>query len=52
MTLLLYIDPASGALLLQALVALAGGIAAFFRKRIWGTIRRLFGRAPAEAPDA
>ncbi len=36
--LLAYIDPASGTLLLQALIAAAIGGIAFFRRSIWGFV--------------
>jgi hypothetical protein len=41
--LILYIDPVSGSLLLQSLVAGALGALAFWRKTILGFFTRLFG---------
>ena len=43
MTMLLaYIDPISGAFLLQLIVAGILGVGTFFRKRIFGSFKRLF----------
>jgi hypothetical protein len=39
----LYIDPVSGSLLLQSLVAGFLGAVAFWRKSIWAFFSRLFG---------
>lgn len=41
---LAYIDPMSGAVLLQLIFALVAGTAAFFRHTIFGGIKRMFGR--------
>jgi hypothetical protein len=40
---LAYIDPISGAFLLQLIVAGILGVGTFFRKRIFGSFKRLFG---------
>jgi hypothetical protein len=53
MDLLAYIDPGSGSLLLQALIAGLLAIPFFFRRTIGGAIDRLRGRKPeASASDA
>ncbi len=59
LTCLAYIDPMSGAIILQVILAGAVGCAAFFRRAIWAAVRRLSGRktrdesAPErDAPDA
>ncbi len=44
-----YIDPGTGAILLQAVVAGLVGAVAFFRKSIWRTVRRLTGRGAEPA---
>lgn len=41
--IVLYIDPVSGSLLLQSLVAGFLGAVAFWRKSIWAFFTRLFG---------
>jgi len=41
--IILYIDPVSGSLLLQSLVAGFLGAVAFWRKSIWAFFTRLFG---------
>jgi hypothetical protein len=53
-TMLAYIDPASGTLLLQALIAAGIGGIAFFRRSIWGFLSVFSGRSSAKdssAPD-
>ncbi|MBL7223438.1 MAG: hypothetical protein ISS72_06280 [Candidatus Brocadiae bacterium] len=50
-----YIDPMSGAIVLQLVIAGVIGVFAFFRHSIWGTIRMIFHIKPktdeaAEAP--
>ena len=40
---LAYIDPVSGSILIQAIVAAAAGSVAFFRKSIWSVFRRFSG---------
>ena len=47
--ILAYIDPASGTLLLQALVAAGIGAIAFFRRSIWRVLT-VFHRRPVEVP--
>ena len=58
-----YIDPMSGAIVLQLVIAGVIGAFAFFRRSIWGTLRMIFhmkpktdevteAPAPAEAPAA
>ena len=49
-----YIDPVSGSILLQLLIAGFVGIVGFFHRTIFGTIGRLFGRSPRadEARDS
>ena len=42
---LAYIDPVSGSILIQTLVAAVAGGAAFFRKSLWALFKR-----PAPAP--
>ena len=60
---LAYIDPMSGAIILQVIVAGVIGCGAFFRRSIMATIRKLFRRGDAptqpvedepvkEGPDA
>jgi len=41
-----YVDPMSGAIVLQLLIAGFVGTAAFFRRSIFGGIAKLFGRSP------
>ncbi|MEM9410621.1 MAG: hypothetical protein AAGA30_05880 [Planctomycetota bacterium] len=40
--MLAYIDPMSGAVVLQLIVAFIAAMGAFFRERIFGTIKKLF----------
>jgi hypothetical protein len=47
-----YIDPGSGALLLQALGAGAIGAIALFRQTIQGIASKLFGRGRAASSDS
>ena len=47
--LLAYIDPASGTLLLQALIAAGIGGIAFFRRSIWGFLTLFTRRRSAES---
>lgn len=42
LNLLAYIDPMSGAIVLQLLVAFVAGTAAYFRHTVFGGIKRLF----------
>jgi hypothetical protein len=49
--ILAYIDPGSGALLLQALVAGAVGAVAIFRRTLTSIAARLLGRSPSAAPE-
>jgi hypothetical protein len=42
-----YIDPMSGTILLQVLIAAAIGTVAFFQRSIWGVVRRIAGRRAA-----
>lgn len=46
--LLAYIDPMSGAIVIQLIIAFAAGIATFFRQTIFGGIKRFFSRTPSE----
>jgi hypothetical protein len=46
---LAYIDPVSGSILIQAIVAAGAGAIAFFRKSIWGVIRRFSGKSDEPA---
>jgi hypothetical protein len=41
---LAYIDPVSGSILIQTILATIAGGMTFFRKSIWGLVRRLTGR--------
>jgi hypothetical protein len=43
-TMFAYIDPMSGAIVLQLIIAAIAGTAAFFRRSIWGCVRCLFRR--------
>ena len=43
LTTLAYIDPMSGAVVLQLIIAFVAGVGAFFRHTIVGSIKRLFG---------
>lgn len=47
-----YIDPMSGAIVLQLVIAGVIGAFAFFRRSIWGTLRMIFHMKPKtdEAP--
>ncbi len=47
---ILYIDPVSGSLLLQSLVAGFLGAVAFWRKSIWSFFTRLFGSKENREP--
>jgi len=47
---LAYIDPVSGSILIQAIVAAVAGTVAFFRKSIWRVIRRFSGAEPPGPP--
>lgn len=47
--LLAYIDPGSGALMVQALVAGAVGAFVFFRQMITNVTNKLFGRGRSDA---
>lgn len=42
-----YIDPMSGTILLQVVIAAAIGSMAFLRTSIWGVVRRITGRRAA-----
>ena len=44
LNILAYIDPMSGAVLLQLIFALVAGTAAFFRHTLFGGIKRLFSK--------
>ncbi len=48
---LAYIDPASGTLLLQALIAAGIGGIAFFRRSIWAFLTFFARRRSAESPS-
>lgn len=50
---LAYIDPMSGALLLQILMAAVIGCLAFFRRTLWGLVTAIFriGASTAKATD-
>ena len=48
--LLAYVDPMSGAVVLQLIIAFIAGFAAFFRHTIFGSIKRLFTK-PQEETD-
>ncbi|HEY7527261.1 MAG TPA: hypothetical protein VIA82_10575 [Candidatus Limnocylindria bacterium] len=50
MSLLAYIDPGSGSLLLQAILAAVISVPFFFRRTIGGAIGRLRGRPRAGTP--
>ena len=53
MSILAYIDPGSGSLLLQALLAAILSVPFFFRRTIGVAVQRLRGNAkPDAAPDA
>lgn len=49
---LAYIDPVSGSILIQAIVAAGAGTVAFFRKSIWAIVRRVTGRKDATPPPS
>ena len=49
---LAYIDPVSGSILIQAIVAAAAGAVAFFRRSIWAIIRRFSGRGEDSTPPS
>ena len=46
---LAYIDPMSGAVVLQLIIAFVAGTAAFFRHTIFGGIKRMFGGSTSES---
>lgn len=46
-----YIDPMSGAVALQLIIAFVAGTAAFFRRTIFGGIKRIFGRSENKAAN-
>lgn len=48
----LYIDPVSGSIVLQALIAGVVGGAAFFRRNIARVFRRILGRPTTETDSA
>lgn len=50
---LAYIDPVSGSILIQTILAAIAGGMTFFRKSIWAVVRRLTGRGgeAAASPD-
>ncbi len=50
--LLAYIDPGSGALMLQALIAGAVGFLVFFRQLLTNITNKLFGRRPTDDASA
>ena len=49
---LAYIDPVSGSILIQAIVAAGAGTVAFFRKSIWAIVRRVTGRKDGTTPPS
>ena len=49
---LAYIDPVSGSILIQTLIAAVAGGAAFFRKSIWALFKRPSPLPPAPDPPA
>jgi hypothetical protein len=49
---LAYIDPVSGSILIQAIVAAAAGSVAFFRKSIWRVFRHFTVGEPPGPPAA
>ena len=51
-TILAYVDPVSGAIIIQLLFAGAVGCVAFFRRSILGGLRILFGRRGDEGKKA
>ena len=53
MMFLAYIDPVSGTLLLQLLIAGVVGTIAFFRRTVWGFVTRVVRRRPSteETPE-
>ena len=48
---LAYIDPVSGSILIQTILAAIAGGATFFRKSLWEMMRRLFGGKTDKAPS-
>ena len=48
---LAYIDPMSGAVVLQLIIAFIAGTAAFFRHTIFGGIKRIFSSSPNESAN-
>jgi len=49
---LAYIDPVSGSILIQTILAAVAGGAAFFRKSIWELVRRRKGGNAGTTPKA
>ena len=49
--LLAYIDPMSGAIVLQLIMAFIAGVATFFRNTIFGGIKKLFGVSKNESAE-
>ena len=49
LNLLAYIDPMSGAVVLQLIIAFVAGTAAFFRHTIFGGIKRMFSGSQNES---
>jgi hypothetical protein len=49
---LAYIDPVSGSILIQAIVAAGAGSVAFFRRSIWAIVRRFSGRKDETTPPS
>ena len=47
--ILLYIDPMSGAVVLQLIIAFIVGVGTFFRTTILGGISRIFGKSDQAA---
>ena len=48
---LAYIDPMSGAVVLQLIIAFVAGTAAFFRHTIFGGIKRILGGSQKESAN-
>jgi hypothetical protein len=51
LSLLAYIDPVSGSILLQAIIAAFIGGVAFFRKSLWGITNRFFSKKSKSDTD-
>mgnify|MGYP001552218376 CR=1 FL=1 len=49
--LLGYIDPVSGTLIVQVIIAAVVGTIGFFRKSIWNCVAWIFGRQTTQAED-